>query len=488
MLSIFPSLRWGDSANDEIVDITADSRQVAPGFVFVATRGTTSDGHQFLPAAAKQGASVLIVEDDKGIPADFKGAIVKVNSSRRALDQLAARFYGNPAENLFCVGITGTNGKTTTAYMVEHILTRFGWPTGVMGTIDHHLGSRRWESGLTTPDPLTLQKRLKEFVALGARAAAFEVSSHAIEQSRADSLPFRAGIFTNFTRDHLDYHKTMDAYFAAKERFFSEILGSGGVPAVAILNADDPRVASTRVREGITTWYFGTGNADFSFKVLKQDLNGSLFHLGTPRGTCEVFLPFPGKHNIYNAVGALAASLVAGVSLQSAAEALSGFYGPPGRLQKIPNSRGLHIFVDYAHTDDALRTVLKAIHDLRAGTKTGRLITVFGCGGGRDQGKRPLMAKAACEYSTDVIVTSDNPRLEDPEQILRDILSGIPKDWAGRQQVEVDRRKALAMSLQTAKEDDVILVAGKGHEDYQIIGQQKFPFSDALILAELLKD
>lgn len=461
---------------------------MGPGFIFVATRGTTSDGHQFIPAAAAKGAAVLVVEDDTLVPKDFKGAVVKVASSRRALDQLAARFFGNPAEGLFCAGVTGTNGKTTTVYMIEHILTKFGWPTGVMGTIDHHILDRKWESGLTTPDPMTMQRRLKEFTALGARAAAFEVSSHAIEQSRADSLPFRVGVFTNFTRDHLDYHKTMDAYFAAKEKFFSELLGSHGKPAVAILNADDERVKNTRVREGVTTWFFGQGNADFSFKVLKQDLNGSFFHLGTPRGTCEVHLPFPGLHNIYNATGALAASLVAGVSLGTAAEALSTFYGPPGRLQKIPNKRGLHIFVDYAHTDDALRTVLKAIDQLRGPSSKGRLITVFGCGGGRDQGKRPLMAKAACEYSTDVIVTSDNPRTEEPDRIIRDILAGIPKDWAGRQITEPDRRKALAISLQTAQEDDVILVAGKGHEDYQIVGDRKLPFSDALILSDLLKD
>jgi UDP-N-acetylmuramoyl-L-alanyl-D-glutamate--2,6-diaminopimelate ligase len=481
-------LRWGDAADREVAGITQDSRQAGPGMVFVALRGTASDGHRFLPAVAAVGAIALIVEDDSLVPADFKGAVVKVDSSRRALDQLAARFYGNPAADLYCVGVTGTNGKTTVTYMIEKIFNHFGWPTGVMGTIDHHLGARHWTSSLTTPDALTLQQRLKEFKELGARAAAFEVSSHALEQARVESLPFSVGIFTCFTRDHLDYHKTMEVYFAAKERFFRELLGRDGQPALAVLNADDPQVRRTQVREGVSTWTYGRGDADFKFNILKQDLNGSLFHLTTPRGPCEILLPFPGVHNVYNAVSALAAALFAGVSLQTAADALAGFYGAPGRLQKVPNTRGLHIFVDYAHTDDALRTVLRAVDDLRSGPKKGRIISVFGCGGDRDTGKRPLMARAASEHADVMIVTSDNPRSEDPGAIIAQVVAGIPKDWVGERHVEADRRRALALALQIATDGDVILITGKGHEDYQIIGREKLPFSDVLAMTELLKD
>ncbi len=489
LLSLFPQLRWGDSAALDVVDITQDSRQVKKGTVFVAIRGTSGDGHDFLDKVIEQGATALVVEDDSKIPKSYNGAIIKVPSTRHALDVLASRYYGNPAEQLFCVGVTGTNGKTTVTYMIERIFTHFGWPTGVLGTIDHHLAERAWPSQLTTPDPLTLQRRLKEFLALGARAAAFEVSSHALSQSRADSLPFAVGVFTNFTRDHLDYHRSMENYFAAKERLFNELLGRHPTTSVAILNGDDPAIRKIKVKEGVHVWWYGHSNADFSFRILKQDLNGSLFHLSTPRGNVEIQLPCPGEHNVYNAVAAVAVGLSAGVSLSTASEALSQFHGAPGRLEKVPNLRGLHIFVDYAHTDDALRTVLRSLTSLRATAKsTGRILTVFGCGGDRDKGKRPLMAQAASEFSDVIVLTSDNPRSEDPQQILKEIRAGIPKEWKGQLIIEADRRQAFADALQTAQEGDVILVAGKGHEDYQIVGREKLKFADNEVLAELLKE
>lgn len=485
LLSLFPQLRLGEAnASQEVAEITQDSRKSGPGTVFVAIRGTAADGHQFLPDLSKSNrALALIVEDDAGIDPQFKGAVVKVSDTRRALDQLAMRFYGNPAAQLFCVGVTGTNGKTTITYMVEKILNHFGMPTGVIGTIDHHIGAHKWGSQLTTPDPLTLHRRLKEFVSLGARASAFEVSSHALSQARVESLPFRVGIFTNFTRDHLDYHHTMESYFAAKERLFHELLPPGGF---AVLNADDPSIRNVRVKEGVTVWWYGQSTAaDFSFRVLKQDLHGSLFHLSTPRGTAEIHLPTTGEHNIYNSVAAVATALAAGCSLQTAGEALSTFHGAPGRLEKVPNARGLHIFVDYAHTDDAVRTVLRALKKLKTAGDS-RIVTVFGCGGDRDKGKRPLMAKAACEFSNRIIITSDNPRTEDPLAIISDIKTGIPAGWKGEVLIEPDRKKALGLSLQSAREGDVILVAGKGHEDYQIVGDKKLDFSDVKMVTELL--
>lgn len=473
-----------ETSEQEVKELTQDSCKVGPGTVFVAIRGHTSDGHQFLNKAAQAGALALVVEDDTLVPADYKGSVVKVPSTRQALDKLAKRFFDSAADSLFCIGVTGTNGKTTVTYMVEKILNHFGCPTGVMGTIDHHLLEHKWDSQLTTPDPLTLHRRLKEFKELGAKAATFEVSSHALDQARVESLPFSVGVFTNFTRDHLDYHQTMAQYFAAKERLFNELLGKTG-QAFAILNGDDSAIRSVKVKQGVTTWWYGQRPADFCFRILKQDLNGGLFHLTTPQGQVEIHLPCTGEHNIYNAVAAVASSLAAGCSLSVAASALHNFFGAPGRLEKVANPHGVHVFVDYAHTDDAVRTVLRALHQLK-GHSSARIITVFGCGGDRDKGKRPLMAQAASEFSDQLIITSDNPRSEDPIKIIEDIKSGIPVKWNGRTMIESDRKKALALALQTAREGDVILVAGKGHEDYQIVGDKKLPFSDVKVLTELL--
>lgn len=488
LFSIFSEMNFGDNASTDVTDVTVDSRTVKPGSVFVAIRGTSRDGHDHLAAATAAGAIGLVVEDAKRVPPHFRGAVVSVPSSRVALDRLARRFFGDPAASLFCVGVTGTNGKTTVTYMVEAIFKEFGWPTGVMGTIDHHLGDKKWPSALTTPDALTLHRRLREFVSLGARAAAFEISSHALDQHRADSLPLAVGIFTNFTRDHLDYHKTMQDYFAAKEKLFVNLLGHHPSTNVAVINASDPAVDKVRVAEGVTVWRYGEGVGDFSFRILRQDLTGTLFHLSTPRGTTEIHLPTTGLHNVFNAVAAIAATMAAGVSLATAGRALAQFRGAPGRLERVDNSRGLHIFVDYAHTDDALTTVLTALNEVRRQSNSkGKILTVFGCGGDRDRGKRPLMAAAAARGSDTVIMTSDNPRSENPLAILEDMKKGIPADFRGTLKVEPDRRSALALSLQLAEEGDVILIAGKGHEDYQLIGDQKLSFSDVREMSELLE-
>lgn len=489
LLSVFPQLKWGESsAHMDVLKITRDSREADSGVVFVAVRGERTDGHDLLGEVCAKGVLALVVENEQRVPHDYKGAIVVVDSARRALDLLAERYYGSPAKDMFCVGVTGTNGKTTVAYMVESVLTHFGWITGVMGTIDHHVQSHVWPSQLTTPDPLTLQSRLREFKALGAQAAVFEVSSHALSQIRADSLPFNCAVFTNFTRDHLDYHGDMEAYFSAKERLFAEILGDKRTQAVAILNADDAKVASVRVREGVTVWRFGQTECELRFRILREDLDGTLFHLSTPRGSEEIRLLSPGLHNVYNSAAAVGVGLSAGVSLSTIAEALGRFSGAPGRLEKVRNNKGLHIFVDYAHTDDALASVLSTLRSTQGKTQLrGQLICVFGCGGDRDKGKRPLMLQAACRFADKVIVTSDNPRSEDPEAIIDDILSGQTAAKGANVVRESDRRQALAKALQLAHEGDVILVAGKGHEKYQIIGSQTYPFSDVDVLGELLR-
>lgn len=454
-----------------------DSRKVEPGDVFFAIPGFSSDGHDHLNEVIKKNPAALVVENPERVPKEFLGPVIKVSNARRALDQWASRFNNQPGDELFCIGVTGTNGKTTSVYMIEAIFNSAGRPTGVMGTIDHHLGSKQWPTSLTTPDPITIQARLREFVNLGAKVAAFEVSSIALDQERVSSIPFDVGLFTNFTRDHLDYHGTMEKYFAAKKLLFEKWLPVSKKQAYGVLNADDSTIAG--FDPPVTTVRFGQKKCEYQFEVLSSDLRGSRFRLKE-----FVFeLATPGTHNVYNAVGALAVALEAGVTKEVAAQALSRFHGAPGRLETVPNQKGLHIFVDYAHTDDALKSVLQALRNLMK-RDAGALWVVFGCGGDRDRGKRPLMMKAASSSADRVVLTSDNPRTEDPDAIIRDCL----KDFSGvRPHIEVDRKKAIAFTLQSAREGDVILVAGKGHEDYQIVGDTKFPFSDVSVIKELLR-
>lgn len=489
LFSLYSHLRFGDDPLKEVVNLTANSRQVRKGSVFVAIKGTSGDGHDYLKQVCEQGAIGVVVSDESKVPSDYKGAVVAVLDTRKALDLLAAHYYGHPANELFSVGVTGTNGKTSVTFLVEKILNHFGRPTGVIGTVDHHLQNHVWKSELTTPDPLTLHKRLREFVDLGARAVAFEVSSHALHQKRADSIPFDAVVFTNLTRDHLDYHKTMEEYFHTKERLFSEIPSfAKGKKVHAIINVSDEWGAKIRASELATVWTYGEVKSDFQFQVTEQNFSGTRFRLQSPRGTFDLRIPLVGKHNVYNSVAAIAVGVAAGASVETCAEALQSFTGVPGRLQRITNSLDLNVFVDYAHTDDALKTVLSALQNVKKQAHLrSRIITVFGCGGDRDKGKRPLMAQRALEGSDYVVVTSDNPRTEEPLGIIRDILAGVPKEAVNEKVfVEVDRREAIRKGLTMARPGDVVLIAGKGHEDYQIIGKEKLHFSDAEVAAEIM--
>jgi len=487
LFSHYPQFKMGSFPDQDIHSLTTDSRGLPKGAVFIAVRGSAVDSHQYLPDVCAQGASAVVVESEDNIPAQFKGAVLKVKSTRAALHDLSAKFYGFPSSELFCVGVTGTNGKTSFTYMVEKIFSDFGWPTGVMGTIDHHLQEHVWPSSLTTPDAVTLQQRLREFVVRGAQAAAFEVSSHALDQSRADGIDFDAVVFTNLTRDHLDYHQTMESYFVAKQKLFSELLQKSKKKNVfAIINFDDEWGRKIQVADRAKTWGYGQGKCELQFRVLEQSFQHIIFELKTPRGTSAVLLPVVGLHNVYNATASIGAALAADVSLQAAADSLKDFSGIPGRLERVFNTKKINVFVDYAHTDDALRSVLQALNNVRTGLKPRpRIITVFGCGGDRDKGKRPLMTQAAIEGSDQVFLTSDNPRTEDPEQIIKDALQGASQ--RNTIHVEVDRKKAIAEAIGCAQTGDVILIAGKGHEDYQIIGTEKFPFSDVDVAKELLK-
>ncbi|MES3038719.1 MAG: UDP-N-acetylmuramoyl-L-alanyl-D-glutamate--2,6-diaminopimelate ligase [Bdellovibrionota bacterium] len=484
--------------------ITTNSQDVKPGSIFVAVKGQRHDGHDFIPDAVSRGAKHLVLENRKNIPANFKGLTEEVMSSRRRLAEMACEKYWYPSRGMFCVGITGTNGKTSISFLIEHLLTAKNIPTGVIGTVDHHLGSRVWPTELTTPDSLQLQARLAEFIKGGAQALSMEVSSHALEQRRADGIEFDAVIFNNLTRDHLDYHKTYEAYFEAKARLFTEVLmKSPKKEKRAVINVDDEwgkklllKMKTYQTIERFQIWTFGKDDppldsqaaelADKHLKITlqKSDFAQTRFSISDGEDTVDFAIPLIGLHNVMNTVAALGAVLETKVSLEDAAEGLKSFNGVPGRLERVPNNKGLHIFVDYAHTPDGLENVLKAFAQIQQQTAGADIWTVFGCGGDRDKGKRPMMAEIAEKYSQGIIVTSDNPRTEDPHQIISEIKTGFKNP--DKYIYEADRRKALALSVQKAKKGDAILIAGKGHEDYQIIGTQKIPFSDQKFIKEIL--
>lgn len=481
----------GKFADETVSSICFDSRKLQERCVFVAVKGAKVDGHDFLSQAVDKGAIALIVENSLQVPQGFGGAIIQVGRTREALNQLAARFYGEPAKSLYAVGVTGTNGKTTTTYMVEELFAAGGLPAGVVGTINHHFQDHVWKTEMTTPDPVSFQMRLKEFKDLGAKAVALEVSSHALDQARVDEVPFDVAIFTNLSRDHLDYHASMNEYFDAKQKLFRDLLSRSQKPQpTAVINADDEYAAKIITAGRVRRWtYSQKSPADIEAKVLSQTFAGTRFHLKTPAGSADFLLNMVGLHNVSNACGAIGAALAAGIPLETCVSALSSLKGVSGRLESVPNNKGIHVFVDYAHTDDALVTVLHYLNEIRKSSGLrNRLITVFGCGGDRDKGKRPLMAKAACEGSDIVILTSDNPRTEDPEQIMNDAMAGAPAGSLGKTLFRnADRRAAIVDAIGKAQRGDVILIAGKGHEDCQQIGIKKFPFSDFEVVKEILK-
>lgn len=511
--SIFTDIEWkfADQVKSQIIaNVCFDSRKLSSGCIFVAIRGTKVDGHDFIAHAVEKGALALVVEGG-GIPENFRGAVVRVQNSREALNKIAALFYSHPSQQLFCMGVTGTNGKTTITHMLEAILNSSQKPVGVIGTIDHHLSTPKkdhvWKTELTTPDPIEFQHRLREFVELGAKAVALEVSSIGLRQNRVDEVEFDVAIFTNLTRDHLDFHSDMEDYFLAKQRLFSELLvQSPKSRRWALINQDDPYgarlVSETKKVLELTVWTYGQLKKssdqteelnDYSnkilFRILAQGFFGTKFILYTPCGTREFCIHMTGLHNVYNASAAVGAALAAGVSLDTAAAAMETLHGVKGRLEAVPNKQGIFVFVDYAHTDDALATVLHYLNQIRIEANlTNKIITVFGCGGDRDKGKRPLMMKAAESKSDVIFVTSDNPRTENPDEIIKNIMAGASAGVLGKNLFAVsDRKSAIAKALATAEKGDVVLIAGKGHEDYQIIGTTKYPFSDVAVVQEILK-
>jgi UDP-N-acetylmuramoyl-L-alanyl-D-glutamate--2,6-diaminopimelate ligase len=474
-------------AEAEISLICFDARLAIKNSIFVAISGSKFDGHQFIQQAIDNGAIALVVENTNSVPADFNGFVLPTLNSRKMLDILSAKFYNFPSEKLFCIGVTGTNGKTSITYLLEHILNSQKKMTGIMGTVNHRVGDKIWDSDMTTPDPVTLQKRLREFIDHGAAFCALEVSSHALDQKRADSVHFNTVVFTNLTLDHLDYHKNMKNYFSAKQRLFSELLWvSTKKPIFAVVNIDDSYGRRIQLPEHVVGWTYGQKDSDFQFKIITVGFDGTEFELRTPLETVKVQIPLTGLHNVYNAVAAMATALTAGISILNSIKSLQSFSGIPGRLQKVQSRSDKKVFVDYAHTPDALKNSLMTLKKIKqAMTSEPKIITVFGCGGDRDKSKRPLMAEIAAEYSDFVFITSDNPRTENPDQIITEIQVGLPSAYENFE-IDSDRARAIQKAINMAEAGDVVLIAGKGHEDYQIIGDIKHHFSDVEVAERYL--
>ena len=482
--------------NGEVRSVCYDSRQCEKNSLFVAISGLKTDGHQFIGNALTRGARFIIHEQDFTPPAGVTA--MRVRNSRQVLGSLGRNFFNHPSASLCLVAVVGTNGKTTITYLLEAILRAAGHSVGVLGTVNYRYGEKIVPAPNTTPESFEMQRILREMADHGVTHCVAEVSSHAIDLRRVDECAFDLGIFTNLTQDHLDYHETMENYFQAKKRFFSEILPGGGKnrPRPMIVNGDDP-FGQRIIREvggGHITYGFDNP-CDIYANPFHLSLDGIDAKLTIEDEALDITSPLMGRFNLYNILAATAAAQVLGIPGRDIRNGIAALTQVPGRLEKVSTAGQPAVFVDYAHTDDALKRVLQNLTLFRME----RIITVFGCGGDRDRGKRPLMGAAAAAYSDLTIVTSDNPRTEDPLEIIREIEMGIsaPKftDIQEFRQlpeqkgyiVIPDRRAAISAAIGLAGPADIILIAGKGHEDYQIIGSRKFPFDDRMIAREELR-
>ncbi len=454
----------------EIRDLAYDDRRVGPGTLFFCVPGFTRDGHDFAPDALQRGAVALVVERPLGLNVPE----VLVNSVREAMAHAASRFNGDPTAELRVVGITGTNGKTTTAFLVRELLEAGGRQTGLLGTVKSIVGGQEHGVERTTPEGIELQRDFRAMLESGDRACAMEVSSHALELRRTDAIHFAAAIFTNLTQDHLDFHPTMEDYYQAKRRLFTLR------PEIAVVNIDDPYGARIAAELELPVTFAIDAEAVYRARNVETGLAGSRFVIATPEGERELFSPLRGRFNVYNVLGAIAAARELGVDLDTIADAIRSAGQVPGRFEPVDEGQEFAVLVDYAHTPDSLENVLRAARNLTGG----RVHVVFGCGGDRDRGKRPLMGAIASRLADRVIVTSDNPRSEDPAAIVAEILTGSAPDT----DAIVERRAAIEATIAGAQAGDVVVIAGKGHEQGQEFESgRKIPFDDVTVAREVLR-
>ena len=461
----------------EITGVCIDSRRVADGHLFVAMRGTQSDGHRFIDKAVAGGAAVVVCED---MPAELSPDVtyVQVKSTEDVVGVAATTFYGNPSASVKLVGVTGTNGKTTIATLLYRMFRKLGYKCGLLSTVCNYIEDEAIPADHTTPDAVELNSLLARMVAAGCRYVFMECSSHAIAQKRIGGLTFAGGIFTNLTRDHIDYHKTMEAYRDAKKMFFDMLPKS----AFVITNADDKNgLFMTQNTKATVKTYSTRTVADYKAHIIECHFEGMYIEIDGR----EVGVQFIGKFNVSNLLAVYGAAVMLGQKPEDVLVVLSTLRSVSGRLEPIRSPRGYTAIVDYAHTPDAIDNVLKAIHEVLGGK--GRVITVCGAGGNRDKGKRPLMAQEAVKQSDIVIITSDNPRYEEPQDIINDMLAGLTPQQMKKVMSNVDRREAIRTACMLARKGDVILVAGKGHEDYQEVKGVKHHFDDKEVIREFIR-
>jgi UDP-N-acetylmuramoyl-L-alanyl-D-glutamate--2,6-diaminopimelate ligase len=467
-------------SSDKAPDIRIDSRLVKAGDIFVAVVGAVYDGHDFIDQALANGAKYIVCQNKGRWTSD---EVIIVDDSSKAAAVLAQASMGNPSSKLTNLAVTGTNGKTTVAFLVRSCIQIAGQKCGLIGTIVYDTGQASFEASLTTPDCLTIAEKQSQMLKAGSKYMVIEASSHALAQNRLAAIDFKAAAFTNLTGDHLDYHKTKEEYLAAKTKLFTAL----SPDATAVLNKQSPEAEHiARKTKAKILWYAIDEPADITAHIESMDVNETVFTLEYAGQLSLVKTPLLGLHNVSNHLSAAGLCLAAGFDLETMAGGLSALQGVPGRLEKVGWDGDFTVLVDYAHTDDALKNVLSTLKPLCKGN----LRVVFGCGGDRDRTKRPRMAKVVEQLTDFVIVTSDNPRTEKPQAIIDEIIAGFERTTHHARRttkiIEPDRRKAIELAIKTAKKNDIVLIAGKGHENYQIIGKQKFPFSDKTIARECL--
>jgi len=467
-----------DLAQLQVKGLEYDSRKVAAGFLFFAFQGQHADGRRFAEDAVRRGAVAVV--SDSSRPDSFSGAWIEVEHGRRALALAARNFYGKPDERIVITGITGTNGKTTTCYLVDSVLRAAGKTTAMVGTIEYRLGSATLPAVNTTPESLDFYRMLAELESIGGSHATMEVSSHALSLGRVYGLHFHTAIFTNLTRDHLDFHSTMDDYFAAKRALFE---GAGAPPPpFAVLNRDDEYAVQIPAASRTTLWYGLGAEATVKATDISSTTQGLQFTVEYGTTRFPVASPLMGRINVYNILAACAAGFSFGLDPQAIAKGIADCRSVPGRFERVDERQPFAVVVDYAHTDDALRNTIAIARELTPN----RVITLFGCGGDRDRSKRPLMGQAAGEKSDFVVLTSDNPRSEDPLDIMNDALVGLRR-YDTPHVIEPDRSTAIQRALEQAQPGDVVIIAGKGHETYQVLKDQTIPFDDREVARQLLR-